>query len=269
MAGDDHTQFDAPFIRSVILVRERIDKPDAYPFSIPAVQALDGLALSAVTFFVGENGSGKSTILEALAVASGFNAEGGTMNFNFATRRSESPLHRCIRLARGPRRPRTGFFLRAESFFNLATEIERLDAEPSFDPPLIESYGGRPLHEQSHGESFIALMKHRFGANGLYLLDEPEAALSPSRQLSLLIRIRELLENGSQFVIATHAPIVLAYPGATIYHLDEQGITSVEYDRTEHVQLTRDFLSNRGRFLSRLFNDGSHEPPLDAGNPGR
>ncbi len=125
MAGDDHTQMGPPFIRSVTLVRERIDKPDAYPFSLPAVQALDGLALSAITYFVGENGSGKSTILEALAVASGFNAEGGTINFKFATRRSESPLHQCIRLARAPRRPRTGFFLRAESFFNLATEIER------------------------------------------------------------------------------------------------------------------------------------------------
>lgn len=218
------------------------------------MHALDGLAPAAVTYFIGENGSGKSTILEALAVASGFNAEGGTMNFNFATRRSESPLHRCIRLGRAPTRPRTGFFLRAESFFNLATEIERLDAEPSFGPPVIDSYGGRSLHEQSHGESFLALMKHRFGPNGLYILDEPEAALSPSRQLSLLIRMHDLLEDGSQFIIATHAPIVLAYPGATIYHVDDRGISSVEYVQTEHVQLTRDFLNDRGRFLSRLLS---------------
>lgn len=241
-----------PFLRSVVLMREQIVTPTVYPFSIPAVQALDGLALSAVTYFIGENGSGKSTILEAFAVAAGFNAEGGTMNFKFATRRSESPLHQFIRLARTARRPQTGFFLRAESFFNVATELERLDAEPSFGPPLIDSYGGRSLHEQSHGESFLALMKHRFGPNGLYILDEPEAALSPSRQLSLLIRMHELLENGSQFIVATHAPIVLAYPNAAIYQLDERGIHSVEYDQTEHVQLTRDFLNDRNRFVKSL-----------------
>lgn len=243
-------------------MRDRIEDPAVYPFSLPAVKALDGLALSAVTYFIGENGAGKSTILEALAVASGFNAEGGTINFKFATRRSESPLHERIRIGRASRRPRTGFFLRAESFFNLATEIERLDNEPSFGPPLIDSYGGRSLHEQSHGESFLALMKHRFGSNGLYILDEPEAALSPSRQLSLLIRMHELLEDGSQFIIATHAPIVLAYPGATIYQLDERGITSVEYDQTEHVQLTRDFLIDRGRFLKRLIGDNPSETDL-------
>lgn len=245
---------EAPFLRSVILRRDRIEDADAYPFSIPAVRALDGLELSPVTYFIGENGSGKSTILEALAVASGFNAEGGTINFTFATRRSESALHESIRLVRAPRRPRTGFFLRAESFFNLGTEIERLDAEPSFGPPVIDSYGGRSLHERSHGESFLALMKNRFGPNGLYILDEPEAALSPSRQLSLLIRIHELIEEGSQFIIATHAPIVLAYPDATIYQLDERGIDAVDYDQTEHVRLTRDFLNDRDRFTKRLLN---------------
>lgn len=248
-----------PFLRSVTLLQERIQDPSVYPFSLPAVQALDGLKLSAITYFIGENGSGKSTLLEALAVASGFNAEGGTIHFRFATRRSESPLHRCVRLVRALERPRTGFFLRAESFFNLATEIERLDAEPSFGPPVIESYGGRSLHEQSHGESFLALMKHRFGPNGLYILDEPEAALSPSRQLSLLSRVHELLGEGSQFIIATHAPIVLAYPGATIYQLDERGITSIAYEQTEHVQLTRDFLNDRGRYLRRLLSDGADE----------
>lgn len=243
---------EPPFLQSVSLVKERIENPNVYPFALPAVKALDRLALSAVTYFVGENGSGKSTILEAIAVACGFNAEGGTNNFNFATRRSESALSGCIRVARAPRRPRNGFFLRAESFFNVATEIERRDAEPSFGPPLIDSYGGRSLHEQSHGESFLSLLKHRFGEEGLYILDEPEAALSPSRQLALLVRMDELVEAGSQFIVATHAPIVLAYPGAMIYMLDTEGIRRGDYDDTEHVRLTRDFLSNRDRYLAQL-----------------
>jgi predicted ATPase len=238
---------EPPFLRSVILMRDRIEDPRVYPFSLPAVQALDGLALSAVTYFVGENGSGKSTILEALAVASGFNAEGGTVNFRFATRPTESDLHRYLRIAR-THRPKTGFFLRAESFYNVATEIERLG--------VAHAYGERPLHEQSHGESFLALLKHRFGGEGLYILDEPEAALSPSRQLSLLVRMHELVEAGSQFIIATHSPIVLAYPGAAIYYFDENGITPALYDELEHVQLTRDFLNQRERFLGRLLRPG-------------
>jgi predicted ATPase len=135
------------------------------------------------------------------------------------------------------------FFLRAESFFNVATEVERLG---------VRGYGERSLHEQSHGESFLSLIKHRFGPSGLYILDEPEAALSPSRQLSLLVRMHELVEQGSQFIIATHARIVLAYPGATIYQVDDRGIARVDYDDTEHVRLTRDFLVDRERFLRRL-----------------
>jgi predicted ATPase len=235
----------APFVRDVTLLREKIERPDEYPFSIPAVQALDGLRLSAVTYLIGENGSGKSTILEAIAVACGFNAEGGTINFKFATRRSESELHHHLRVARVGR-PRTGFFLRAESFYNVASEVERLG---------LDAYGDRSLHEQSHGESFLALMKHRFGPNGLYILDEPEAALSPSRQLSLLVRMHELVEAGSQFIVATHAPIVLAYPDATIYQLDAAGIAPVRFDDTEHVRLTRDFLNDKDRFLARLLSE--------------
>lgn len=227
------------------------------------MRALDGLALSRVTYFIGENGSGKSTILEALAVACGFNAEGGTTGFTFATRRSESPLHRYVKLARTPRRPQTGFFLRAESFFNLATEIERLDAVPARAPPIIASYGGKSLHEQSHGESFLALLKNRFGPNGLYILDEPESALSPSRQLALLVRMKELVEAGSQFIIATHAPIVLAYPGATIYQLDAeangQGIRAVTYDETDHVRLTRELLADPESFVGRLLTERRDE----------
>ena len=185
----------APFLDSVRLMPEKIEDPDAYPFNLPAVQALDNLRFSPVTYFVVENGSGKSTILEAIAVAFGFNVEGGTINFKFATRSSESPLHAALRLVRHAR-PRGGFFLRAESFFNVATEVERLD---------VSGYGDRSLHEQSHGESFLALLKYRFGPNDRYILDDPEAALSPARQLALLVRMNELVESNCQLIIG-HTP---------------------------------------------------------------
>jgi predicted ATPase len=244
------------FLLSAQLVRERISDPHAYPFSIPAVAAVDGLSLHPhVTYFVGENGSGKSTLLEAIAVAAGFNAEGGSMNFNFSTRSSESSLAGALRLVRSVRRPRTGFFLRAESFFNLATTIEMLDREPGLGRPIIASYGGRSLHEQSHGESFIALALQRFGPHGLYLLDEPEAALSPLRQMSMLRRMRDLVQQGCQFIVATHAPILLAYPEAWIYELDERGVRRVEYDDTSTVQVTRRFLGDPDRLLRELFSD--------------
>ncbi len=175
-----------------------------YPFSLPAVRHLDVLDLHPrVTFLIGENGCGKSTLLEAIAVAWGFNPEGGSKNFRFGTRPSHSELHKFIRLAKGIKRPRSGFFFRAESFFNVATEIEKLDSEPSLGPPIIDSYGGQSLHEQSHGESFLALMMNRFGREGLYLLDEPEAALSPQRQLAVISRIHDLVNDNSQFLIAT------------------------------------------------------------------
>jgi len=156
-----------------------------------------------------------------------------------------------VRLGKGPFKPRTGFFLRAETFYNVASEIERLDAEPG-GPPIIDSYGGRSLHDQSHGESFLALVKHRFGPKGLYILDEPEAALSPARQLVLLVRLSELVNQGSQLIIATHAPIVLALPGARIYRLDQDGIAQVAYDDTDMVNTTRDFLNDRKRYVDRL-----------------
>jgi predicted ATPase len=205
-----------------------------------------------VTFFVGENGSGKSTLLEAIAVSLGFNAEGGSRNFHFETRRSHSELREYLRIAKGIRRPRSGYFLRAESFFNVATEIERLDAEPSFDPPVIDSYGGRSLHEQSHGESFLTLMTQRFGGKGIYILDEPEAALSPQRQLAVLSRLHDLVLDGSQFVIATHSPILMAYPDACIFQCGTDGISRVACEDTEHFQVTRDFLADPARMLRVL-----------------
>ena len=244
------------FIAEIGLKREEVDSFDRYPFSLPAVRPLESLALHpAVTFFVGENGSGKSTLLEAIAVASGFNAEGGSKNFSFGTRESHSELHRYLRISKGLPRPRGGYFFRAESFFNVATEIEKLDADPWPAPPIGPAYGGCPLHEQSHGESFLALMVNRFHGNGLYLLDEPEAALSPKRQLAILTRIHDLVRQKSQFIIATHSPILMAYPDAVIYEFSQEGIHRIPYEETEHYRVTRNFLANPQRTMDILFEE--------------
>jgi predicted ATPase len=245
-----------PYLKEVSLKRDEISDMGKYPFVIPAVHELDSLELGKeVTFFVGENGSGKSTLLEAIAVGLGFNPEGGTKNFNFGTRDSHSELHRYLRLSKSFIRPKDGFFLRAESYFNVATNIEQLDIESSFGPPVINSYGGMSLHEQSHGESFLSLVINRFGGKGLYILDEPEAALSPIRQLTVLSRMKQLIEDESQFIIATHSPILLAYPGATIYLIDESGITPVRYEDTEHYEVTKAFLNNPEKVLKELFSE--------------
>ena len=246
------------YLREIALRRERVPDFGRYPFNLPAVARLDRLTFPApVTFLVGENGSGKSTLLEAIAIALGFNAEGGSRNFNFGTRASHSELHDFIRPVRGVARPRDGFFLRAESLFNVATEIEHLDEDP-VGPPIAPSYGPRALHEQSHGESFLALIEHRFGGQGLYLLDEPEAALSPLRQMTLLSIIHDLVQSHSQFIIATHSPIVLAYPGAVIYQLGPDGPTSASYESTDHFRVTRDFLNRYPAMLRTLLGgDGS------------
>jgi len=241
------------YVNRISLQRDKVASFDRYPFSLPAVSSLESIDLHPkVTFFVGENGSGKSTLLEAIAVGLGFNAEGGTKNFNFSTRRSHSPLHEYLRIVKGYKRPKDGFFLRAESFFNVATEIENLDSEPSSEPPVGASYGGRSLHEQSHGESFMSLMTERFGGNGIYILDEPEAALSPQRQLAALSRIHDLVLDGSQFIIATHSPILMAYPDAYIYACASDGLSQVAYEDTEHFQVSRNFLANPERMLRIL-----------------
>lgn len=245
-----------PYLREIWLKRDLIENFDRYPFSIPAVRELDQIEFAReVTFFVGENGSGKSTLIEGIAVALGFNAEGGTKNFKFDTRPSHSSLHQYLRAVKSFRKPQDGFFLRAESYFNVATNIEQLDEEVLGGPPVINSYGGVSLHEQSHGESFLSLMLHRFRGQGLYLLDEPEAALSPTRQLAVLSRMRQLVEDSSQFIIATHSPILLAYPGALIYQIDGSGITPVKYEDTEHYAVTRAFLENPERMLKELFEE--------------
>ncbi|HTM07604.1 MAG TPA: AAA family ATPase [Verrucomicrobiae bacterium] len=246
------------YVSRVRLRRDDVSSFDRYPFSLPAVRHLDVLELHPkITFLIGENGSGKSTLLEAIAVSWGFNPEGGTKNFAFATRASHSELHRYMRVEKTVRRPRDGFFFRAESFFNVATEIEKLDSEPSFGPPIIDSYGGQSLHEQSHGESFLALMVNRFRGDGFYLLDEPEAALSPQRQLAVLSRIHDLVNDNSQFIIATHSPLLMAYPDASIYSFSTTGIERMDYYQTEHYQVMHDFLANPKRMLDRLLDQSS------------
>ena len=248
----------AQFIRQITLKRDRVPSFDRYPFAIPAIHGLSTLPLvSPVTMFVGENGSGKSTLLEAVAVAWGFNAEGGSVNFNFATRASHSELLEYLTLTRGLQRPKDGFFLRAESFYNVASEIERLDAAPGPGARIGGAYGARSLHEQSHGESFLSLITERFRGNGLYILDEPEAALSPTRQMALLVRIHDLVAAGSQFIIATHSPILLAYPGAAIWSLEADGLRQVEYESTDHYQVTRRFLLDHRRAVSELLDGGA------------
>jgi len=247
-----------PFLRAVELPPDREGRPrSGYPWALPAIAPLAaGVRLhAAVTYLIGENGSGKSTLLEAIAVAAGMNAEGGSSSFAFNTRASHSELASAIRLVRGGRRPRTDFFLRAESMFNAATYLEELKDETGLAGDPLTPYGGRSLHEQSHGESFLAVMINRFGPDGLYLLDEPEAALSTQNCLTALRRIHELVQAGSQLIIATHSPIILAYPEATIYHCSDRGLEAVDYEESEPVRLTRSFLESRARFLDELLRD--------------
>ena len=220
-----------------------------YPFDLPVVKALRESPIEfhpKVTYLVGENGTGKSTLLEAIAVALGFNAEGGTTNLKFSTRDTHSDLEIYLRVSRG-KKPRRDFFFRAESFYNVASALDDINA--------TEYYGDRSLHAQSHGESFLTLARAKFKYDGLFLLDEPEAALSPARQLTILSIIHQAVEDRCQYVIATHSPILMAYPDSWIYSLNEEGLSRVEYDDTEHVQITRNFLACPSRMMRYLFND--------------
>lgn len=239
-----------------IILNSPIEK-SSYLAKLPAVKHLikeGSLSFNNnVTFFVGENGTGKSTLIEAIAVAFGFNPEGGSKNFNFSTRNSHSDLWEHLTISK-TQFPKDKYFLRAESFYNVATNIDEMDEQPAGSPHIIEGYGGVSLHKQSHGESFMSLVQNRFFGNGIYILDEPEAALSPSRLLTLIAEINTLVKDNSQFIIATHSPILLAFPHAEIFEFSDKGIKSIRYEDCEHYKITRSFLENPERTLRYLLD---------------
>ena len=240
----------------LFLQEVRLHEPppeENYLAGLPVVRHLAEQPLAfttPVTILMGENGVGKSTLIEAVAVGMGFNAEGGTYNFSFATMETHSALYRYVGFVRGPYRPRDGFFLRAESFYNVASYVDEIG-----DQKFLRRYGGKSLHDQSHGESFLSLVRSRFGGKGFYIMDEPEAALSPASQMELLAHIHRLAEDGSQVIIATHSPMLMTYPGACLLQIDEDGIRATEYRKTSHYQITRRFLENPDRMYRELFRE--------------
>ncbi len=244
------------YIKKIEIDKAGLEACGSYVAGLPFLRNFEPLVLdSPVTFFVGENGSGKSTLIEGIAVAAGFNPEGGSKNFAFHTRTSHSELCDYIRLVRGADgKWRDGYFLRAESFYNVATNIEQLDEVPALSPKISSYYGNRGLHEQSHGESFMTLMRERFYGHGLYLLDEPEAALSPARLLAMLGIIQNLVSLDSQFIISTHSPILSAYPGAAIFEISDRDIRRTQWNQTDNYVLTKRFLSSPETFLAQLFD---------------
>ena len=234
----------------------RVDDRSVYPFNLPAFAGLDELDLDApVVMFVGANGSGKSTLMEAIAALLGCNPEGGSPNFRFDTANTLSELRNVVRLARRLPRNCDRFFYRADSYHVFSTEMRRLDEEPSFDPPIKTYYGGQDLHEMSHGQAVMRLLRHRFRAGGVYLLDEPEAALAPETQLEVIARIVKLCRGGARFVLATHSPLLMAIPDALIYELGAAGVARRSYQELDHVRLYRRFLGDPQSVIARLIED--------------
>ncbi len=251
-----------PYLKAVTIRRPEGDAGFSYPFCIPALRHIDEIEFDRdLTFFIGENGSGKSTLLEAIATVMDFGAQGGTGNFEISDDSGLSKLHNFMRPRRSFQRPRDKFFLRAETFFNVGTYFEDMVKEGIAPAGIVYGrYGGKSLHHRSHGESFLTILNESIQGNGLYLLDEPEAALSPTRQLEALARINQLILNESQFIIATHSPILMAYPNARIYLFDDSGIREVDYTETEHYQVTRNFLNDHEKQIKQLL---SRTPLLD------
>lgn len=239
-------------IKKIIFERDKVESFDKYPFNIEVIKNLNEITLtSPVTFFVGENGIGKSTIIEAIAVSLGLPAEGGTENFRYKTLNTTSNLHEYLTI-QTYNKPKMKFFLRAESFYNFSTEVQRLVEEDGYGE-LYKYYGGN-LHECSHGESFLNLVKNRFTDHGLYILDEPEAALSPQRQLSLLYLINELAEEGSQFIIATHSPILISYRNGKILDLNNN-LKETKYEDTEIYQIYKMYIEDSEGMQHKLFDN--------------
>lgn len=244
------------YLLSLRLKQEQL--PNGYPFNIPCLRSFEKLDFHPnVTFFTGENGVGKSTLIEAIAIYLGFNAEGGSKNFNFRSAETHSDLHNFLTISKSFRKPRDGYFLRSESFYNVASEIDKLDEEASFSPKIIDSYGGISLHDQSHGESFWSLFMNRFSGNGVYILDEPESALSATKQIAMLSKINNLADKNAQFIIATHSPILLSYPNAWIYEMSENKIAKVKYEESEVYRVYKAFLDHPQRILDNLFTSNT------------
>ena len=249
---------DGPILDTVRVNFDENSDNNKYPFCVPIIQNLKEIEFpTQVTFFVGENGTGKSTILEAIANKAGFGAEGGSKNFTFQTSQEKfytgaQRLADCFTLS-WRQKPKDGYFFRAESFFNVANYVDQIAA---FDHRMYDAYGGKSLHQQSHGEGFLSFFKNRLGNDGFFILDEPEAAFSPQRQLSLLAIIHDLCKNSNaQFIIATHSPILLAYPDSIIYSCDSDTLKTIAYNDTEHYQITKRFLDNPALYLKHLFEE--------------
>jgi predicted ATPase len=247
-------------LKRIKLLRERVPDWSTYPFSVPALCNFKEVELrSRICFFAGENGTGKSTLLEAIAAHYGFGREGGTRNFRIDSTESNHSIDALMRVLRlsFDKRTGAGFFLRAESFFNATTYMDQLDAEPGFGALLSTFYGGRSLHTRSHGETFFTLLQLKFQRNGLFLLDEPEAALSPQRQLAFLVLIHDTLREfkDAQFIISSHSPILLGYPDAQIFSFDGDRIHEIEYEQMIPIKIVRRFLDHRESFLQELFGE--------------
>ena len=221
-----------------------------YPFSIPVIASFKELEFKkSVTYIIGDNGSGKSTLLEAIAMLLGINPEGGSKNFNFRTVETHSSLCDSLRAVRANLNYSDTFFFRAESFYNVNSEIERLE---EIDPGLYKSYGGISLHERSHGEGFMALIENRLKRRGIYIFDEPEAALSFQNQLIFLYWIKQAIDRGAQIIIATHSPVVLSYPDAGIYEIEGQQLVEKQYNECNIYLNLMSFMTHREIFLKKL-----------------